>query len=248
MKELFIESENRIKIAVNHYTDGLRDSVVIVCPGCFICKDAKPFKMMAQDFFEKFDVISMDFRGHGKSSGLFTFTAREYNDLRAVVDYAKKLYKRIGIIGFSLGAASAIIYTAKFRNADSIIAVAPPVSFRKIENRFWKKSTFIAAIKKYELWKNPSIRPGNIFLKKPDPIDYVKNISPVPLLIVTGADDTIIYPWHSVKLYKDSGYPKKIFIFKDGLHAEQLYLKHRDTFMRLCTGWFSRYLIGDYII
>ncbi len=242
MKEIFVESENKIRIAVNHYESGVRESVVIICPGCFICKDAKPFRMMSEDFYKVYDVITMDFRGHGRSSGLFTFTAREYNDLRSVVVYAKNFYKRIGILGFSLGAASAIIYTAKFKDVDSLIAVAPPVSFRKIENHFWKKNTLIAAIKKYELWKNPSIRPGNIFLKKDNPIDLVGDISPIPFLVITGTDDTIIYPWHCIELNKWSGEPKKMFIFDKGLHAEQLYLKQCEIFMGVCKDWFTTYL------
>ena len=88
MNEKFLYTKDNIKIAINHYESNC-DSVVIVCPGWFMTKDSKAFKMLSNDLNKKFDVVTMDFRGHGKSGGAYTFTAKELFDLREVVDYAK---------------------------------------------------------------------------------------------------------------------------------------------------------------
>ena len=58
---------------------------------------------MANLFSKSLDLISFDFRGHGKSSGIYTFTSKESEDIKSVVNYAKKTYKRVYLTGFSLG-------------------------------------------------------------------------------------------------------------------------------------------------
>ncbi len=100
--EIFLQTEDNIRIAVNHYDKG-RDHVVIIAHGWYMCKDSNVFKAMSEDFFENYDVITMDFRGHGKSSGFYTFSANEPKDIKTVINYAKQRYSKIGLLGFSLG-------------------------------------------------------------------------------------------------------------------------------------------------
>ena len=62
-------------------------------PGWFMTKDSESFLEMCKVFGTSTDVIGMDFRGHGKSSGFYTFTSRELLDVRAVVHYARNRRK-----------------------------------------------------------------------------------------------------------------------------------------------------------
>lgn len=238
MREIQLTSEDNIKIALNYYAKSGRDSVLIICPGCFMCKDAKPFLNMAEDFFEYFDVIVMDFRGHGKSGGLFTFSAKEHLDLKAVVDYARKRYAKIILLGFSLGAATAIIYTAKYKGIYGIIAVSTPTDFEKIENHFLKKEAVIPAMEKFEFGKSPTLRPGNIALKKIKPVNVISEISPIPILFLSGRKDPIIHQWHAEKLFENTLEPKRLAVFPDGLHAEELYRKSKKKFLDVCLEWY----------
>jgi pimeloyl-ACP methyl ester carboxylesterase len=195
---------------------------------------------MSDDFYEYFDVITMDFRGHGRSTGSFTFTAEEHNDLRAVINFAKEIYPKIGIIGFSLGAATAIIYTAKNKDIQSLIIVSAPTDFEKVENHFLTKEAVKAAIEKFEFGKTPNIKPGNVFLKKMKPIDVVQDISPIPVLFISGSKDPIIYPRHTLELYRKAGMPKHIENFENGFHAEDIYLKSKNNFIGICKDWFDK--------
>lgn len=237
-KDIRLKTEDKIVVSLNHYSSDKRDTVLIICPGCFMCKDAKPFLNMAEDFFEHIDVIAMDFRGHGKSSGLFTFSAKEHLDLKAVVDYAKKRYEKIILLGFSLGAATAIIYTEKHKGIDGVIAVSAPTDFEKIENHFLKKEAVVPAMEKFEFGKSPTLRPGNITLKKIKPIDVVSKISPVPILFLSGGKDPIIHYWHAEKLFEHAREPKKLTVFQDGFHAEDLYRKSKRKFIDTCIDWY----------
>ncbi len=61
-------------------------------------------------WFEKhFQVIAIDQRGHGKSSGSCTLSHLEVQDVDAAMDWANELgAKKIVLVGFSMGAASVV--------------------------------------------------------------------------------------------------------------------------------------------
>ncbi len=235
MHEVFVKTEDNVNIAFNHYDTG-RDSVVIIAHGWYMTKDTKPFLNMSEDFFKTHDVITMDFRGHGKSSGWYTFTANESKDLKAVVDYAKQRYSRISLIGFSLGGALAIIHTAEHKDIDCLITVSAPTDFDKIENHCWRPEAFIPTFQKFDIKENRNVRPGNIFLNKIKPIDVVGEIN-IPALYIAGGKDPTVYPWHAEELYNKASDFKALEIFENDFHAEDLYLNSRERFLGLCNAW-----------
>ena len=135
MKNYKLKTKDKIDIAINHY-ENERDEIVIVAPGWFMTKDSDAFTQISEFFSKHFDVISFDFRGHGKSGGAYTFTSKELMDMDCVVRYARKCkYKKIYLAGFSLGAAMALIYAAKSRFIDKVLSnsnflkVSPHASF-----------------------------------------------------------------------------------------------------------------------
>jgi len=239
MNEIMLTSDSDIKISVNHYSLPGKEAALIVCPGCFMTKDAAGFRRISEAFTGSYDVLAMDFRGHGRSSGLYTFTARETEDLSAVVKFAKEKYSRIAVMGFSLGAATALVYAARYKDVESVIAVSAPTDFLKIENHFLKKEAVIPTVKKFEPGKSPSLRPGNIFLDKVKPIDVVSGISPIPVLFIAGDKDPIVHPHHAEELYKKAMMPKAIEVFEGGFHADDIYMQEEEKFIKVCKDWLS---------
>jgi pimeloyl-ACP methyl ester carboxylesterase len=73
-----------------------------------------PQVSMARDAARCFDVLCFDFPGHGKSGGLANISyTRAAAALRCVIDFAATLgYDAIGVVGFSMGAAAAVIAAA----------------------------------------------------------------------------------------------------------------------------------------
>lgn len=236
MKICNLTTKDKVNIEINYYQNGYNE-VVIVAPGWCMTKDSNAFCRISEMFAKHFDVLCMDFRGHGKSGGMFTFTAKELMDMDAVVRFARKnKYKKIYLAGFSLGAAMALIYGSKSIFIDKIIAVSAPSDFSKIENKIWKKEAWGETFKKFELDRFASVRPYPVPLEKIKPIDIVEKIK-VPTLFIAGEKDPTVCPWHTRDLYEKAFCDKEYKEFKNGCHAEDLFLHFEDEFSKLCLKW-----------
>lgn len=236
MKELKLSAKDKVNIAINHFQTG-HDKVVIILPGWCMTKDSSAFLEIAKSFTEYYDVISFDFRGHGKSDGFYTFTSCEIMDIDTVVRFARKFgYKNIYLAGFSLGAAMALIYASKSRFIDKVIAVSAPTDFAKIENKMWKKAAWGETFNKFELDRFLSIRPYIIPIKKIKPIDIVHKIKS-PTLFIAGENDPTVCAWHTKELFEKAICIKKYKEYKNGYHAEDLFLHFKDDFIKLCLDW-----------
>ena len=238
MKQIKLKTDDNVKIAVNAYQSGNSEAVILL-PGWCMTKDSKAFVEISKMFAQKYDVLTLDFRGHGKSGGFFTFTAKELYDVDAVVSYAKEFgYNKIYLAGFSLGAALSLIYAAGNKDIDKIIAVSPPSDFDKIENQMWKKSAWGETFKKFEFLRFCSIRASFIQHKKIKPIDIIKAVV-CPTIFIAGDKDPTVHPWHTEALYEKAVCPKRLKIYKDGFHAEDLFLHDKEGFSKLCLDWLS---------
>jgi len=241
VNNLYVLNTPGQKISIRHDNRG-RDAVVIIAPGFLNNKDTATFKRIANDLAEHYDVIAMDFRGHGHSEGEFTFSAFEYEDLKAVVDYARQHYTKVGVIGFSLGSASAIIENFKFHNIDSLICVSTPKAFDEIDNRWWSIDALRFGIENFETGKG--VRPGSPFMKKIKPIDALKNMAQTPILFIHGEKDPTIDKRHSQELCDQAKSEKKLIIFSDSGHAEEIYRKYPKEFMVAVCEWFDKTMRG----
>lgn len=235
MQELFIKTVDNVDIALNLYNSAHK-SVAIICPGWFMTKDSRSFSEFANRLSKEHDVIAMDFRGHGRSGGFYTFTSKEGNDLKAVVDFAKERYEKVFLIGFSLGGALVLLHGALEGDVDKIIAVSAPEDFDKIENKMWHPNAWIPTFKKFEPKRWVSIRPSPVIAKKIKPADVVDRIK-IPTLFVAGRHDVTVCPWHTEFLYKKALCEKKFVVFENGIHAEDLFLAEPDDFVKLCLDW-----------
>lgn len=238
MNEIFLITTDNVKVAINYYNHS-NDEVIIVCPGWFMTKDSAIFRTMSEDFAKTFDVISMDFRGHGRSGGFYTFTSNEEKDLDIVVNFARERYKKVFLCGFSLGGALVLLYSAKNKNIDKVIAISAPADFMKIENNIFSPDAWIPTLfYKFELFRWLSIRPGVPWLKKDKPINFVENIK-VPTLFIAGEKDPTVFPWHTKLLYDKALCEKDYKLFENARHAEDLYYDFPRDFINICVNWFK---------
>lgn len=235
ISELYLTTQDGTQIAINHHKTG-HDAVLIIAHGWFMTKDSKCFSEIANAFSENFDVIVLDFRGHGQSSGVYTFTTKEPQDMKAVVNYAKTQYKKVYLMGFSLGGALVLIHGALEKDVDKIVAVSAPFCFRKIQNQIWKKEAWLQTLKKFEFKRWISVRPSPIVRKKISAGDVVNKIE-VPTLFIAGEFDPTVHSWHTKCLYKKAKCEKHFELFKKCYHAEDIFFQEQEKFITICTNW-----------
>jgi pimeloyl-ACP methyl ester carboxylesterase len=170
-------------------------------------------------------VLTFDFRGHQESAGKWTGDESSKYDLKAVIDYARQQgYEKIGVVGRSFGAWTAVIEVAEYHNVDTLVAAAPPpTDMREV------KMTRMLFKWGYRAWALPAriavtvirgLRIGK-YDQHPSLMDYVGRVSPVPLLIVCNEYDRVIgMPAERFRqLYDRAGEPKKFVVLKGSGHV-----------------------------
>ncbi len=232
------------RIAYNHYSKK-NQKAVIIAHGFYNSKDAVLLKQLKDCLIGSYDVIGFDFRGHGKSSGLFTWTAKEGMDLQAVIEYARPKYEKLGLISFSLGAAIAINLVAQKDTVNSMVAVSTPCQLKDIDYRFWQLSVKGDII--YNVFQEgrigKGVRPGPFWLNKLKPIDSVKKLN-CPILYIHGKKDWVINYRNSQHLYENTAAKKQLKLIEDGPHAEYLIRDYPEKTISFIKGWFNQTLSG----
>lgn len=236
-----VTADNK-KIYYDHYKND-HEKVIILAHGFFNSKQTVLFQEMALGLNDEYDVIVMDFRGHGMSDGPFHWTAKEHQDLEAILAYARQDYQDIGVIGFSLGAATSLIVASRTEEIDSLIAISTPTQFRKINYHIWRlgffENIFYNMSREGRIGKG--VRPGRLWLKKIKPIDIVDDIN-IPVLYLHGKKDWLVRPKHSEKLFEKSPQNKEILFIEKGTHAEYLFRRDREGTTKIFKNWFKKTL------
>lgn len=236
-------SSDGVRVSLRLYLRGFQ-SALVLAHGFFNNKETYTFRRMAEEFGKYLDVVAFDFRGHGRSSGLFTWTAKEGSDLEAVLNYIRPRYRFLSLLGFSFGAATAIISASRRDDLSSIIAVSPPYDVARLDFHFWKKGMLVDAIGNLGIrGKGKGVRPGSLFMRKEKLIDRVRYVAPTPILFIHGSEDWLINVKHSRLLYQEARQPKRLEIVKGGYHAEKLFEYDSHGFITKCMDWISRW--GD---
>lgn len=234
-EELYLTTSDNIKIAINHYKKNT-EQALIIAPGWTMSKDSKFITEIAKSFAKELDVISLDFRGHGKSAGAYTFTSKEFKDLAAIINYAKKHYEKVYLLGFSLGGATSIIFSAESKSIDKLITVSAPHSFKRIKHYMWVKDFIKNPFKKYEFKRWITVRPNLIIKEETKPIDVVGKIL-IPTLFIAGDSDTITSPCDTKSLFEKANCHKRFELFGNCNHAEDIIHQEKEKLIKICLEW-----------
>jgi dipeptidyl aminopeptidase/acylaminoacyl peptidase len=169
-----------------------------------------------------YHVLLFSYRGHGRSEGNrfnFSYGARESKDIDAAAAFLLegKGIKKIGVIGHSVGAASAIISAARNSRISAVVAAAPFPSVEELWNTsrpfFFPKSLFGLTFELAEQRKQFS-------RNEVRPIDVIDRISPRPVLIIHGSEDQRITNEQSIDLFDAANEPKCMWLVEGASHSE----------------------------
>ncbi len=237
------------KISYEH-TSNNHDRIIVIAHGFYNSKDASLLQKLKNNLLDEYDVFMFDFRGHGKSGGLFSWTSNECKDLKAALGYIEGKYKKTGMIAFSLGASVAINVLAREKGVDSLICVSAASDPDKIDYNFWNldlKGDLIYTLFTLDGLKGRGFRPGAFWRKKQKPIDNIGKII-IPVCYIHGEKDWVVKPWHSKKLFEKTQTKKKIVIIKNGSHAEYLMKDSEEEFVHEIKSWLASTMLPNIML
>ena len=187
-----------------------------------------------------YGVLAWDARAHGESDGeISTVGYLEVLDVKAALDYvlAQPDIKRIGAWGGSMGAATLILATAQFPQIEALFVDS---SFSSLDDEF----NFLVPY--------PVINPlakaithveTGIDLNKVSPVDVIGMISPRPVYIVQGGEDTMAPPDSGEKLFNAAREPRFLWVDEKAPHLA-IYVDNPRRYQRRLLDFFDEWLLG----
>jgi pimeloyl-ACP methyl ester carboxylesterase len=202
------------------------ERAVVLCHGFGGNKNIRDFVALAQDLSQFYAVYCFDFRGHGLSPGRSTFGYLEVNDLKAVVEKARRDGNRaIAVIGFSMGGVVAMRYAAFFGGLDSVTAISVPADLgtssasgaRLIRLLMGNPLGRAIGARRY------GVRVDRSWRLQAALADLVHLVPPQPLTIIHGEDDFVFEVEQARELKRRAGDSCRLKTFPDFGHAEMGY-------------------------
>ena len=171
-----------------------------------------------------YNVLCFDFRAHGMSDGRFISVGHhETNDVLGALEYLASRSEvdrtRIGVIGFSMGAAASIQAAAKSNNVAALVADSSYASFldaAKYSFRLVTRVPHFPIASMATAWAKWIVRVDASQLR---PVDVIGRIAPRPVMIAHGALDEIVPVRHAHTLFKAADEPKELWIAPDAHHV-----------------------------
>lgn len=207
---------DRTDLALAHLKRG-HERLVIIAHGLLKTMNDPGLVRLAEALGERFDVLTFDFPDHGHSGGECDLSfANAANILLRVIEHACALgYAHIGVAGYSMGAAAAIMASAQGAPVEAIVSVSSPAAPRA--------STTASAQRPTHAWRWRArcmgTRIAAMAYSESWPIEYVAQVSPIPLLIVHNGFDTLIRREDSEALFAVAKPPKDYLYMPRALHA-----------------------------
>lgn len=169
-------------------------------------------------------VLLFDFRGHGRSEGSRVGMGYlERWDVLGAVDFLwERGIRRIGVLGFSMGGAAAVLTAAE---CPRILAVATDGAFGRLS------TVLIAGMREWGL-PNPVARAAGrlalallervlrVPIREVSPLDCMPALAPRPLLLIHGGRDVFVPLEEALTLYTRAGFPKALWLVGEAGHRE----------------------------
>jgi len=168
-----------------------------------------------------FNLLFFDFRYFGESEGSMTTVGLyEQKDLKASLDYLQKRgFKKIGLMGFSLGGAVAIMTAASDRRIKAVVADSAFANINLMIGEYYQNLPILryplSILTNFWALVFIGVNPNEIAPEK-----AAKKIN-IPVLLIHGKSDQVIPFENAIRIQKSlKNNPKtQFFFFEEGSHG-----------------------------
>ena len=191
---------------------------------------------------QKYNLLFFDFRAMGNSDGSFISGGyHEQKDLRAAINYLKKVKNAssIGAFGISMGAAVIILEAAHNKDIKAIVADSSYKDLHTVAQDLYRP---------FSIFKYPFILFSEMFakliygidIKETSPVNKVKDVK-APIFIIHGDIDDQIPVEASHAIYNNANQPKELWIAKNANHV-QAHSLYQEEYEERVLNFFKKYL------
>ena len=168
-----------------------------------------------------YNVLMFDLRAHGESEGKqISAGYYERNDLLGAIDYIRQrgIKGKIGVIGFSMGAATSLLAAAESEEISVVVADSCYADVMDImKSEFAKRSNLPKFFIPIILFMTKNMYGVDFTAIKP--VEAVKEIT-VPVFIIHGGQDDMVPVEHALRLIEASRNPdSKLWIVPEAPHS-----------------------------
>ncbi|MCD6547653.1 MAG: alpha/beta hydrolase [Nanoarchaeota archaeon] len=232
MAEVKVEFENKKGqklVGVLHEPKEKTDKIVIIVNTFTGDKDYQPIIKDCAEFLSmnKIAVLRFDFAGTGESEGDYkdATISSEVEDLKSAIDFVEEHgYKKIGLIGFSMGATVAIIaYNSKIKTLVLWSPLLnPKIMYERYMKRFGDEFKIKGFILKERRIDKKKVRVGYNMIKEWKNLNmkpFLETVDCPVLAFIAEDDKEICNREENLKLFKLMPHEKnKLVIVKDADH------------------------------
>ncbi len=218
-------------------------TTLLVCPGY---RTSKSDTLGITNFLWQagHNILAFEYYGHGAEVGTpVTLGYREMEDFMGAVDYAKLRTPetRLGVAAYSMGAAIAIMCSARAPDveaivADSAFATHSSVVDYNIRRALHMPSAPFAWLADYLLgWR------AGYHFRQVEPLQDIAHLAPRPILIIHGGKDTVVDPHDAPLLYAAAQEPKELWVVPEADHCGA-YFEDRPLYVKKLIDFFEEHL------
>jgi len=182
----------------------------------------------AQPLHPGYNLVFLDFRNHGQSSGdLTTMGVREERDLRAVLDWVEKAKRptSIAVLGVSMGGAAAINEAASDPRVLAVIVDSTHATLANaMQARLARDGYPLALPGAWSILLGGLLRTGED-MSSADPVQAIARYGDRPILIVAAGSDDSIGPTDPADLLaaaREDGAKAELETCPGAQHAESI--------------------------
>jgi fermentation-respiration switch protein FrsA (DUF1100 family) len=195
-----------------------------------------------------YGVLTFDWRAHGESDGeLCTFGYYEVRDVEGALTWLREQAdvdpERIGMLGESMGAVTAIRAAAALPGIRAVVADSAYPDLEEGAVNIWR-GTGLPAFPFVPLQIALGEWRTGLELDAMQPLEDVAAISPRPILILAGGQDPVTGPDAGQRYYEAAGEPKELW-FEPDLGHVSFWKAAPDEYEQRVVGIFDAALLGE---
>jgi fermentation-respiration switch protein FrsA (DUF1100 family) len=203
-------------VLLGWYLPSQNGAAVIVGHGIGGQRRLEPALMLAR---HGYGVLTFDWRAHGESGGArCTLGYEEVGDVEGALAWLQAQPEveagRIGMLGESMGAVTAIRAAARLPGIGAVVAESPYADLEESIGNVWR-GTGLPAFPMVPLQIALGEWRTGLDLDDVQPLEDVAAISPRPILILAGGRDPITGPEAGQRYYAAAGEPKELWFEPD---------------------------------